>query len=146
MSLILFRGKRIDNGEWVEGWLMKYEYHKMYIHCYYPCPVALWKQHEIQTETIGQFTGLTDKMLVKIFEGDILKYTKHPGYSMKSCLMTICFDRNRACFGYQSTDSIHPDYIHPFSDHDELDYDVLNHCKIIGNIHDNPELIIAAKP
>ncbi|MFZ4705494.1 MAG: YopX family protein [Bacteroidales bacterium] len=141
MREILFRGKLYLNRKWIYG-MPSYDLQYIFNDENLDSP----DNFMVNPGTVTQFTGITDKNGIKLFEGDILQYTAHPGYLMKSCLMTVCFDTQRACFGYQSTEHIHPDYINPFSDHDELESDVLSHCEIIGNIHDNPELLIAATP
>ena len=70
MREILFKGKRVDNGKWTEGYFFK-SWDKVFL---------LWgmtgdcpNMEEVVPETVGQFTGLCDKNGKKIFEGDIVE-------------------------------------------------------------------------
>lgn len=88
---ILFRGKRVDNGEWVEGYYASIgEYHYILTGRLELVPYLGFEHFLVNPETIGQFTGLTDRNGVKIFEGDIVNYNGEPGY--------VGFDKENAEF------------------------------------------------
>ena len=78
-------------------------------------------------KTVGQYTGLTDKNGAKIFEGDVVKFSYNEN-DKDPKFYSIEWKSDRACFGYGETaDKM-------------LEVDAL-HCEVIGNIHDNPELL-----
>ena len=133
MREILFRGKRVDNGEWIQGDLVQFLPHGIVRIVTQEPP---YKDAEVDSDTVGQFTGLTDKNGKKIFEGDIIhleysqvffggeyfgEYTAEVSYK-EGCFITD---------GINNGDEIET----PLSgfDNDEVE--------IIGNIHDNPELL-----
>ena len=148
MREILFRGRRIDNGEWVEGAFLNDRDGAFYI-----CPavsdisygdggnrrrIGCW--YKVAPSTVGQYTGLTDKNGKRIFEGDILHISKIADglggyyqppidYSVNVVVKwdlcawmweTLCEDKRYISF---------PDaWCH---------YE----CEVIGKIHDNPEML-----
>ena len=129
MREILFRGKRTDNGEWVEGDLLHYESGEMAI-CkgfskYGYEATEIIGRYKVIPETVGQFTGLTDKNGVRIFEGDIVT-----GYFNHEKIVGYVFYGGSAQFFIQR------DGIYGIG---------LNNSdcwlEVIGNIHDNPELL-----
>ena len=157
MREIKFRGKRVDNGEWVYGsyhWSANGKYHyilnlEKFNERPHPNGVrgvdemCLFRSevNEADPSTVGQYTGLKDKNGKDIYEGDILSFKHHGGYLLEDCLMRVAFDIYNGCFGYYSTFGLFDDTIIPFTEHDELQEDILNHAEIIGNIHGNPELL-----
>lgn len=136
MREILFRAKiNRTESKWVEGF---------YVHV--PCGRFLCDEHMIQTidedgrigmlyniyeSTLGQFTGLTDKNGKKIFEGDIVR-----------CIRTMCDEKEMVghilyddcCFSVKENRTPNQPAM-----------DLCDDFEVIGNIHDNPELLEEAK-
>lgn len=133
---ILFRGKRIDNKEWVEGDLCSNAFKKVKDGskcCYildpdklsYDCFEDIAEQvdeYEVNPKTVGQYTGLKDSTGKRIFEGDIVCYRNvifRVEWSLKYCAYLV---------------------VSKFSGSKDLltNYD---NCEVIGNVHDHPELL-----
>ena len=133
MREILFRGKRLDNGEWIQGDLVQFLPHGI---VRIVTQEPQYKDAEVDSDTVGQFTGLTDKNGRKIFEGDIihLEYSQVFFGGVYFGEYTAEVSYKEGCFitdGTNNGDEIET----PLSgfDNDEVE--------IIGNIHDNPELL-----
>lgn len=94
MKEILFKAKRIDNGEWVEGYLYRLSERLN--------PFIMMKNrhgyaHEVDPATVCQFTGLTDKNGEKIFEGDVCLLDESHGvvrYEEDDAMFTFTYDEN----------------------------------------------------
>ena len=122
MREIKFRGKRLDNGEWLYGYLIRLHG----IPYIYPNPANNgWTSYEVDPDTVGQFTGLLDKNGKEIYEGDILI---EPG--IFNLPRTVFWDHRFMRFGNI-----------PLSICGYIDLYDYNKTEVIGNIHDNPELL-----
>ena len=130
MREILFRGKRSDTGEWVYGDLRQdADLGTAYIGGwdYFTADYALQREpyeYPISPETVGQYTGLTDKNGNRIFEGDIVKLRRRRDYGIVKYAIPECR------FEYLMQ-----------GDGDQLLFDDVDYVEIIGNIHDNPNLL-----
>ena len=90
----------------------------------------------VDPETVGQFTGLTDKNGKKIFEGDIGRYKQTDGATQNgkpiTCIGKVIYNAKTASFAMESKDEAGRKY---------FDYFPIKDFEVFGNIHDNPELL-----
>ena len=137
---ILFRGKRVDNGEWVIGYLVRgedylYETEMTTIFStdtiFYPHTETSGYDRVI-ADTVGQFTGLCDKNGKKIFEGDIVRFYDKDWTA--NGIATVDFEKGRW--------KINGHYTTKLSSIVWLDlYRTGFEYEVVGNIYDNPELL-----
>lgn len=149
MREILFRGKKLDNGEWVEGAYFKHDTVKTCLSSDDPKPKYLILQdgfcdwgfeppiHGVAVDpaTVGQYTGLTANGK-KIFEGDIGRYRQTDGAKRNGapilCTGKVVYNAETASYAVDSRDDAGCKY---------FDYFPIKDFEVIGNIHDNPELM-----
>ena len=122
----LFRGKRTDNGEWVYGLLGRYnaDYENANIIDEFECLVP------VKTETVGQYTGLTDKNGKMIFEGDVVAGSLIWQEKRKNGLVAFK-DGSFGLIWYRGG----VEQFNAFTSMCNVEYE------IIGNIYDNPDLL-----
>lgn len=165
MREILFRGKRVDTGEWVEGSLIhQTKFYGDPVDCYHilydgEFHADYYGSAEVIPETVGQFTGLFDKNGKMIFEGDILRTRRYetyrkelkgyygydsegypqrvPGYEGSA---EYCYSCQVDCFASVKFNPRQGFYLDGASVYVDA---ICN--EVVGNIHDNPELLEAKK-
>lgn len=130
MREILFRAKRIDNEEWCEGYLSKSrDENKQLKLCIDHEEKGVMCSSIVIPETVGQYTGLTDRNGKKIFEGDILYCISR----LDSANMVVIYEdaefRLVLCERYET-----------YTTGMGYRYFGCLDMEVIGNIHDNPEL------
>ncbi len=152
MREILFRGKRTDNGEWVEGYYCNLGGNhprvlKENIFIGKIGRVLEFKNIDVISETVGQYTGLTDKNGVRIFEGDIVK-THYANAQKSDFIEQVVFHNGKFCAYFSNQLCKQWANLYDGTEHLPQDKSVyMDSVEVIGNIHDNPELIeTAAKP
>lgn len=135
---ILFRGKRIDSGEWVYG-LLTIMWGQFHI-------VDLGEEntaYSVDPATVGQYTGLPDKNGEKIFEDDIVEYQfdiddcSLPNKDTKKRVGRVFFKEFRASFAIAMGGNGSSDINNDLFNYVQRG----NRVSVIGNIHDNPELL-----
>lgn len=128
------RGKRKDNGKWVEGFYVKHN-SKHYIYTggiqylVYPAYTELPIKYEIAPETACRCTGVPDRNKRKIFEWDICEIHS-PSISEEDGYFTVKWDSDTARF-VLSGESVTVDFDNYYG----------HECEVIGNVFDNSDLI-----
>ena len=137
---ILFKAKRIDNGEWVEGDLERTKYDDVI----WIVDVRGEKCYRCDSDTICQYTGLTDKNGKKIWENDILRYSYDydgspflkDGEEIKYRVGAVFWSEWRGSWAVCGRGN------KKYTNNDVFKYNRNpNRAEVIGNIFDNPELL-----
>ena len=129
----LFRAKRLDNGQWVQGFICKKKYksNKFYISCFHDKDDNE-QFFAIDPDTICQCTGLKVKNGNLIWENDVVgfwdTYSTENGQAEMDCIGKVVWDDETISF--QVTNRLSAE-----------SYEVIDECSVIGNIFDNPELL-----
>lgn len=130
---IKFRGKRLDNGEWVYGDLIHKRSGKTYIH-FYECN-GFECEYRVDPETVGQYIRRNDEDGIEIYKGDKLAVVNPNGEDDTECIVE--WDEDGCCYSYA-----------PNGGYGDFDVTSIGWAmtfwyefKVIGNKYDNPELM-----
>lgn len=131
---ILFKAKRIDNGEWVIGYYQKrYDETGNILHYIFKCENHIvWEYAEVDESTLSQYTGLTDKNGNKIWENDIAK-------DKKGCLYKAIWNKKYLHTSWECVKATFDVFLGK-----KWDFTLLaenEELEVIGNMFDNPELL-----
>ena len=129
--IVKFRVKSKRTGEWLYGDLVRnVEGAFAIVPPFEMTTDNLCDQYEVDENTIGQFTGITDKAGKEIYEGDIMQYTDPKTH--KNHRFHVVFDSGR--FGFRN-DNVMKQTTTPLSGH------IMTKWEVIGNMYDNPEML-----
>lgn len=131
MREVLFRGKQIDNGDWIEGYYLKADWNGKEISAIIPQNTVLYSGNtidsiiEIDPKTLCQYTGMNDKKGKRIWENDIVRIEN----SMDEGIGNIEFYGGMWYVDGEPSNSMY----------DIMEYDDIAEIEVIGNIFDNPD-------
>lgn len=137
MRKILFKAKRLDTGEWVEGYYQKrYDTKNDEQHfIFWLKSYTVWEYAEIDPNTLCQYTGLTDKSGRKIWENDIISINAYSYYEPEDDyfgIVTYC--EKDACWALKNNERFDEIICECFGSYTT---EIINH----GNIFDNADLL-----
>lgn len=145
MREILFRGKRTDNSEWIEGYYAIQSNHACFAHelkythfifkdIFLDFNLGGLQEFEVIPETVGQYTGLTDSNGKKIYEGDICCFREWTNGDM-CWIGKVYYEHQQFVISGNKNKECEMSFTLAMSRF------IPENIEIIGNIHDNPELL-----
>lgn len=142
MREILFRGKSLDNGKWESGYLLENQGRTFIYQATNDNGRISVAAVEVDPATVGQYTGLKDKNGERIWEGDILKWDDQSnGRYWRFAVVKIDPDIQFDCSPIDCINGVLNSSRYNFRFGNFAYKDTDNHLYVIGNIHDNADLI-----